>query len=91
MITEVGPRCRVGLWELCSKFPSLFYSEFLLKFHHYAHFYSFYASHSIFIPQLVRYRKTAKQSNKFKNSKQSSKTQHIIVLQYVHSYMSITT
>ena len=36
-------RHRVGLWELCSEFLSLFYSEFLLKFHHYGHFYSFYA------------------------------------------------
>ena len=41
----------LGLWELCSKFPSLFYSEFLLKYHHYAQFYSFYASDSIIIPQ----------------------------------------
>ena len=42
---------RVGLWELCSKFPSLFYSEFLLEIHHYAHFYSFYASDFINIPK----------------------------------------
>ena len=42
----------VGLWELCSKFLSLFYSEFLPKFHQYAYFYSFYASDFIIIPQL---------------------------------------
>ena len=30
----------VGLRELCSKFLSLFYSEFPLKSLHYAHFYS---------------------------------------------------
>ena len=41
----------VGLWELCSKFPSLFYSEFLLEIHRYAHFYSFYASDFINIPK----------------------------------------
>ena len=27
----------LGLWELCFKFPSLFYSGFLSKFLHYAH------------------------------------------------------
>ena len=32
----------VGLWELCSKFLSLLYSEFLLKSLHYAQFHSFY-------------------------------------------------
>ena len=32
-----------GLRELCSKFLSLFYSEFPLKSLHYAHFYSYYA------------------------------------------------
>ena len=42
----------LGLWELCSKFLSLFYSEFLPKFHQYAYFYSFYASDFIIIPQL---------------------------------------
>ena len=31
----------LGLWKLCSKFLSLFYSEFLLKYLHYAQFYSF--------------------------------------------------
>ena len=40
----------VGLWELCSKFPSLFYFEFLSEFLHYAQFYSFYAAPSIIIP-----------------------------------------
>ena len=30
----------LGLWELCSKFLSLFYSEFPLKSLHYAQFYS---------------------------------------------------
>jgi len=34
LITEV-----VGLWELCSKFLSSFYSKFLLKSLHYAQFY----------------------------------------------------
>ena len=43
-------RSWLGLWELCSKFLSLFYSEFLLKIHHYARFYSFYASDCINIP-----------------------------------------
>ena len=40
----------VDLWELCSKFPSLFYSKFLSKSLHYAQFYSFYAAPSITIP-----------------------------------------
>ena len=30
----------LGLWELCSKFLSLFYFEFPLKSLHYAQFYS---------------------------------------------------
>ena len=34
---------KIDLWELYSKFLSLFYSEFLLKSLHYALFYSFYA------------------------------------------------
>ena len=34
---------KIGLWELYSKFLSLFYSEFLLQSLHYAQFYSFYA------------------------------------------------
>ena len=56
MQTEVGMQrtdmqSPLGLWELCSKFPSLFYSEFLLEIHHYAHFYSFYASDFINIPK----------------------------------------
>ena len=33
----------VGLWELCSKFLLLFYSEFPLKFLHYAHKFPHYA------------------------------------------------
>ena len=31
----------LGLWKLCSKYLSIFYSEFLLKYLHYAQFYSF--------------------------------------------------
>ena len=45
----------LGLWELCSKFLSLFYSEFLLKSLHYAQFYSFYATDSIIILHLASY------------------------------------
>ena len=43
----------IDLWELCSEFPSLFYSEFLSKSCHYAQFYyiNYYAS-SIIIPYL---------------------------------------
>ena len=48
----------LGLWELCSKFLSLFYSEFLLKSLHYAQFYSFYAPDSIIIPHLASYNLT---------------------------------
>ena len=39
----------LGLWELCSEFLSLFYSKFLLKWLHYAQFYSFYAYDLIII------------------------------------------
>ena len=39
----------LDLWELCSKFLSLFFSEFLLKSIHYAQFYSFYAYDFIII------------------------------------------
>ena len=42
--------CTFGLWELCSEFPSLFYSKFLAKSLHYAQFYSFYTVASITIP-----------------------------------------
>ena len=42
----------IGLWELYSKFLSLFYSEFLLKSLHYAQFYSFYAYDFIIILHL---------------------------------------
>ena len=42
---------KIGLWELCSKFPSLFYSNFFSKSLHFAQFYSFYAV-SITIPYL---------------------------------------
>ena len=45
----------LGLWELCSKFLSLFYSEFLLKSLHYAQLYSFYATDSIIILHLASY------------------------------------
>ena len=44
----------VSLWELCSKFLSLFYSEFLLQSLHFAQFYSFYATGSIIILHLAR-------------------------------------
>ena len=43
--------CTVGLWELCSKFPSLLYSKFLSISLYYVH-YSFYAAPSIIIPYL---------------------------------------
>ena len=43
---------KAGLWELCSKFLSLFYSEFLLKSLHYAQFYSFHAYDFIIILHL---------------------------------------
>ena len=46
------PKIKIGLWELCSKFLSLFYSEFLSKSLHYAQFCSFYAAPSIIIPYL---------------------------------------
>ena len=49
---QVQAQKSVGLWESCSKYPSLFYSEFLSKFLHYAQFYSFYAAPSIIIPYL---------------------------------------
>ena len=42
------------MWELCSKFLSLFYSEFLLKSLHNAQFYSFYATDSIIILHLSK-------------------------------------
>ena len=42
----------IGLWELCSKFLSLFYSKFLLKYLHYVHLYSFYAYDFIIILHL---------------------------------------
>ena len=42
----------VALWELCSKFLSLFYSEFLSESLHYAQFYSFYAYDFIIILHL---------------------------------------
>ena len=41
-----------SLWELCSKFSSLFYSNVLSKSLHYAQFYTFYAAYSITIPYL---------------------------------------
>ena len=44
----------LGLWELCSKSLSLFYSEFLLKSLHYAQFYSFYATDSIIILAIIK-------------------------------------
>ena len=45
---------QLGQWDLCFKFLSLFYSEFLLKSLHYAQFY-FYATDSIIILYLASY------------------------------------
>ena len=56
---------KVGLWELYSKFLSLFYSEFLLKSLHYAQFYSFYAPDSIIIPHLASYNLTTDHEHLF--------------------------
>ena len=42
----------LGVWKLCSKFPSLFNPEFLSKSLHYAQFYSVYTASSITIPHL---------------------------------------
>ena len=41
---------QVGLRELCSKFLSLFYSEFSLKSFHYAYLYSYMP---LIVPSLV--------------------------------------
>ena len=38
--TSDKQRLVVGLWELCSKSSSLFYSEFPQKLYHYAHYYA---------------------------------------------------
>ena len=43
---------QLGLWELCSKFLSLFYFEFFIKCLHYEQFYSFYAYDFIIILHL---------------------------------------
>ena len=51
-LTHLLVRQLVGLWELCSKLRSLFYSEFLSNSLHYAQFCSFYAAPTIIIPHL---------------------------------------